>query len=331
MGQAQVPAVPMVELWRGDRVESRHLGHAVVCGPDGAVMQAWGDAEAVIYPRSTCKMLQALPWVESGAAADAGEDLLALACASHQGAALHTARVAAWLKAMGLGEADLRCGAHAPYDRGAAEALIRDGRKPCQLHNNCSGKHAGFLAFARHLRAGPEYVDPNHPVQRAVRDAFEEVTEVASPGHGIDGCSAPNFATTLAGLARAMARFATAAEGQGARAAAMVRLRAAMMAHPELVAGEGRVCTGLMRALAGRGAVKTGAEGVFVAILPGPGLGVAVKIADGAGRAAEAAIAALLVRLGVLEPEAAAPWAAAEQRNCRGLITGRLTLAPGFP
>jgi L-asparaginase II len=322
----------MVELWRAGLVESRHQGHAVICNAGGAVVEAWGDAEAVIYPRSACKMIQALPWVESGAADGLGEDLLALACASHQGAPMHTARVAAWLEAMGLSEADLRCGAHAPYDRDAADSLIREGRQPCQLHNNCSGKHAGFLAYTRHLRAGPEYVDPNHPVQQAVRAAVEELTGVPSPGYGIDGCSAPNFATTLAGLARAMARFAAATEGQGdARERAMVRLRTAMMAHPELVAGEGRACTGLMRAMAGRVAVKTGAEGVFTAILPEARLGVAVKIADGAGRAAEAVIATLLVRLGVLEPAAAAAWAAAEQRNCRGVVTGHLAVAPSFP
>lgn len=324
-------AVEMVELSRGDRVESRHLGHAAVCDGAGHVVAQWGDAGTVIYPRSACKMLQALPWVESGAAAEVGDDLLALACASHQGAAMHTGRVAAWLAAMGLGEADLRCGVHPPNDPAAAAALIRAGRPPCQLHNNCSGKHAGFLAFARHLQAGPEYVLPDHPVQAAVRAAFEEVTGATSPGHGIDGCSAPNFATTVTGLARAMGRFAAARETGGTRARAMVRLREAMMAHPALVAGEGRACTGLMRALAGRGAVKNGAEGVFVAILPGAGLGVALKIADGAGRAAEAAVAALLVRLGVLEPAAAAPWAAAEQRNWRGLATGRLVTAPGFP
>ncbi len=324
-------AADMVDLWRGDRVESRHRGHAVVCDASGGVVAAWGDATATIYPRSSCKMLQALPWVESGAAAGLGDDLLALACASHQGAAMHTRRVAGWLAAMGMSEADLRCGAHPPQDRAAAEALIRAGEPPCQLHNNCSGKHAGFLAFARHLRAGPEYVTPDHPVQRAVRASFEEVTGETSPGHGIDGCSAPNFATSLAGLARAMAGFAAARETGGARARAMVRLRTAMMAHPELVAGEGRACTGLMRALAGRGAVKTGAEGVFVAILPGAGLGVALKIADGAGRAAEAAVAGLLVRLGVLERDAAVPWLAPGQRNWRGMVTGRLALAPGFP
>lgn len=326
-------AVPMVEVWRGGRVESVHAGHAVVVDAAGDVVSAWGRPETVIYPRSACKMIQALPLVESGAAAgrDAGD--LALACASHQGAEMHTARAGRWLADLGLAEADLRCGAHEPADRAARDGLIRAGREPGQLHNNCSGKHAGFLALARHLGAGPEYVDPDHPVQRAVRSAFEEVTGAPSPGHAIDGCSAPNFATTLAGLGRAMARFAAARGDGDARARAMARLVDAMTVHPELVAGEGRACTELMRAAGGRVALKTGAEGVFVAILPGPGLGVALKIADGATRAAEAAVVAILARLGALD--AAHPAARrrldAPQRNWRGLETGIIRAAPGFP
>ncbi len=326
-------AVPMVELWRGGRLESAHAGHAVVCDASGGIVAAWGDPSLQIYPRSSCKMLQALPLVESGAAGGLDAPELALACASHQGAAMHTGRVARWLAALGLGEADLRCGAHEPADRAARDALIRAGREPCQLHNNCSGKHAGFLTLARHLQAGPEYVDPDHPVQRAVRAAFEDMTGAPSPGWGIDGCSAPNFATTLAGLARAMARIAAARADGDARARAAVRLREAMVAHPELVAGEGRACTELMRAMAGRVALKTGAEGVYVAIWPGRGLGLALKIADGATRAAEAAVVALLAHLGALDPAhpAALRRLDAVQRNWRGLETGVLRAAPGFP
>ena len=326
-------AVPMVEVWRGGRVESVHAGHAVVCDARGAVLEAWGDPDKVIWPRSSCKMVQALPLVESGAAEGLDSTLLALACASHQGAAVHTNRVAGWLASLGLDDSALRCGAHIPHDRATAEALIRAGGAPAQLHNNCSGKHAGFVALARRLGAGPEYIDPDHPVQRAVRTAFEEVTGGPSPGWAIDGCSAPNFATTVAGLARAMAAFAAAGAGGGARDTAMVRLRDAMLAHPDLVAGEGRACTGLMRAMAGRAAVKTGAEGVFVAILPEQRLGVAVKIADGAGRAAEVAIAALLARLGALDASmpGAAHWLAPPVDNWRGLRTGHIAPAPGFP
>ncbi len=293
----------LAEIWRGDIVESVHHGHAVICDHTGSIAAAWGNPDQVIYPRSSCKMLQALPLVESGAADRAGltPEHLALACASHDGAAIHTGRVAAWLAAIGLGEGDLRCGPQMPGDRAAHEALIRADRQPCQLHNNCSGKHAGFLTLARHLGAGPDYIDPDHPLQKSIRAAFEEVTGLDSPGHGIDGCSAPNFATTVHGLARAMAAFAAAREGGGKRQAASVRLTRAMIAHPRLVAGERRACTELMQAMDGRAAIKTGAEGVFAAILPDQKLGIALKVSDGATRGSECAITALLVRLGVLD------------------------------
>lgn len=323
----------IAELWRGGRLESQHLGHAVVVDGSGAVAEAWGDPDAVIFPRSSCKMIQALPLLESGAAAAAGltDAQLALACASHSGAEIHTRAVTDWLAAIGRTEADLRCGAHWPGDIPARDALIRARAEPCQIHNNCSGKHTGFLTLARHLGAGPDYVALDHPVQRAVKTAFEEVTGETSPGHGIDGCSAPNFACTLAGLARAMARFA-AAEESGARGRAMVRLREAMAAYPEMVAGEGRACTELMRAMDGV-AVKTGAEAVYVAILPRQRLGIALKIVDGGTRAAELAIAELLIRAGVLDPAhpAARRLRDAVQRNWRGIEVGLFRAAAGFP
>lgn len=327
-------AARMIELWRGGMLESWHSGHAVVCDEMGEIIEAWGDPEAAIFPRSSCKMIQALPLIESGAAAQAGlsDAQLALACASHQGAAIHTTAVAAWLKDLGLSEADLRCGSHWPTDWPARDHLIRTDASPCQLHNNCSGKHAGFLTLARHLGAGPEYVEIDHPVQQAVLAATEEVTGMASPGYGIDGCSAPNHATSLHGLARAMGYFAGATEDGTVRDRAAHRLVRAMASHPELVAGEGRACTGLMRAMEGRVAVKTGAEAVYVAILPDQRRGVAVKIADGGTRAAEAAITALLVRLGALDRghPVVAHYLSGPQRNWRGIVTGEMRLAEGF-
>jgi L-asparaginase II len=323
----------MVQLTRGDRVESVHSGHAVIAHAEGGVVEAWGDAGALIYPRSSCKMIQALPLLESGAGAGLSDAHLALACASHQGAALHTDAVARWLHDLGLGEADLRCGSHWPADLAARDGFVKSDAIPCQIHNNCSGKHAGFLMLNQHLRGGPEYVDPDHPVQRAVRAAFEDVTGEESPGYGIDGCSAPNFATSLGGLARAMAFFAGADPEGDARNRAAVRLTHAMAAHPAMVAGEGRACTELMRAMGGRVTVKTGAEGIFVAIIPEKRLGVALKIVDGATRASEAAITAILVRLGVLDPAHPAARARldAVQRNWRGIETGAIIAAPGFP
>lgn len=328
-------AIPMVELWRGGRLESSHLGHAVICDDTGQIVEAWGNPQTVIFPRSSCKMIQALPLVESGAAAAAGlsEAQVALACASHQGAALHTGMVTHWLADLGLSEADLRCGAHEPNDRDERDRLIRAHEVPCQIHNNCSGKHSGFLTLNQHLHGHADYVEADHPVQRAVKEAFEDVTGESSPGYGIDGCSAPNFATTVHGLARAMAFFAAASEGGNLRARAAHRLAGAMRAYPELVAGEGRACTELMRAMAGRVAIKTGAEGVFVAIVPERRMGIALKIVDGASRASEAVIAALLVRLGVLEAEhpATRKRLGVVQRNWRGFETGIVKLAPRFP
>ena len=327
-------AIPMVELWRGGLLESTHLGHAVICDERGQIVEAWGDPGRVIFPRSSCKMLQALPLLETGAADAHGlsEAHLALACASHQGAALHVEMAGKWLKDLGLGEPDLRCGAHEPLDHAERDRLILQHDKPCQLHNNCSGKHSGFLTVVKHLGVGPEYVELDHPLQKAIKAAFEEVTDETSAGWGIDGCSAPNFATSITGLARSMAHFAAAGEGGGVRQEAMHRLTRAMATYPELVAGEGRACTELMRAMGGRVAIKTGAEAVFVAIIPEKKLGLALKIEDGNSRASEAAVTALLARIGVLDAAhpAAQKRLPAEQRNWRGLRTGELRLSEGF-
>lgn len=324
---------PLAEIWRGPFLESVHKGHAVICDAGGDIVRAWGDPQALIYPRSAAKMIQALPLLTSGAADKYGlsGEQLALACASHTGAAIHTDRVRAWLAQLKLVDDDLRCGRQMPTDAQASRDLIRADAGPCQFHNNCSGKHCGFLTLNAHMQAGPDYELIDHPVQQACLAAFEEVTDQTSPGYGIDGCSVPNFATTMHGLARAMAFFAAAREGEGRMRTAAWRLGAAMMAHPDLVAGEGRACTGLMRAMGGRVAVKTGAEGVFVAILPQQRLGVAVKIADGATRGAECAIAAILVGLGVLEADhpATRQFMTPVLRNWRGIETGAMRPADG--
>lgn len=323
----------MLEIWRGEMLESQHLGHAVICDAAGNLLESWGDPELMIYPRSSCKMLQALPLIESGAAKAHGltSEQLALACASHNGAQIHTSRVTAWLDHLGLDDDAFCCGPQEPSDIPARNGLIRAGEAPCRCHNNCSGKHAGFLTLTQHLGAGPDYVAIDHPVQLAVREAYEEMTGVTSPTYGIDGCSAPNFATSLSGLARAMARMAVGDDGstRGRAAEALVQ---AMMAHPELVAGETRACTELMRAMGGKAAIKTGAEAVFVAILPEQRIGIAVKIVDGGTRAAEAAIAGLLIKCGVLDAAhpTAVKWTQGPIRNWDGLKTGHMQFAPGF-
>jgi L-asparaginase II len=241
---------------------------------------------------------------------------------------VHTDMVAAWLTDLGLDDDALRCGAHYPYHEPTRDRMVCAHDAPCQRHNNCSGKHSGFLTVTRHIGAGPEYVEPDHPVQRMVKSAWEELTDETCPGYGIDGCSAPNFASTVKGFARAMAMFAAATEGADARQTAMVRLREAMMSHPLMVAGEGRSCTRLMEAMGGRAAIKTGAEAVFAAIVPEHRIGIAVKIADGATRASEAVIAHLLARLGLLD--AADPvvtgYTEGPILNRRDIVTGQYRL-----
>lgn len=316
-------AAPFAEVWRGPFLESVHSGHAVICDDSGQIIQSWGDAGAIVLPRSSSKMIQALPLITSGAADKhgLGTEQLALACASHQGAAIHTDRVGSWLETLGMDDHAFRCGPQEPDDLPARNALIRADQSPCQIHNNCSGKHAGFLTLNRHLGGGAEYVDPNHPVQQACLEAFERTTQETSPGYGIDGCSAPNYACSLHGMARAMAHFAAAPDGS-----AEARLHQAMRLHPELVAGETRACTELMRAMEGKVALKTGAEGFFIAILPEQKLGIALKAACGTTRAAECAITALLVQLGVLNPDhpAALKRMNAPIKNRRGIVTGTL-------
>lgn len=316
-------AAPFAEIWRGAFLESVHFGHAVICDDAGQIVNAWGDPDKTILPRSSSKMVQALPLITSGAADNAGltTEHLALACASHQGAAIHTDRVGVWLKTLGLTDDAYRCGPQEPSDKDAREGLIRAHETPCQIHNNCSGKHTGFLTLNQYLGGSSDYIDPTHEIQRACLEAFERTTGETSPGFGIDGCSAPNYACTLHGMARAMAHFAAAPD-----CSAEARLHQAMRLHPELVAGEGRACTELMRAMKGKVALKTGAEGFFIAILPEQKLGIALKAACGTTRAAECAIAALLVKLGVLDAAHPATLKRmnAPIKNWRGIETGTL-------
>lgn len=322
-------AAPFAEIWRGPFLESVHSGHAVVCDDSGQILHAWGDPEAVVLPRSSAKMIQALPLIRSGAADAMGLDPrhLALACASHQAASLHVGIVGSWLDHLGLSDSDFRCGPAEPGDTQARNALIRADEQPCQIHHECSGKHAGFLTVNKHIGGDPDYEKPEHPVQKSCLEALESVTGVTSPGYGIDGCSVPNFATTLHGMARAMAHFAAAPDGS-----AEARLHQAMRLHPELVAGETRACTNLMRAMKGKVALKTGAEGFFIAILPDQKLGIALKAACGTKRAAECAITSILIKLGALDPDhpEALKYRNAPIENRRGIITGHIRPAASF-
>ncbi|MEM7178176.1 MAG: asparaginase [Pseudomonadota bacterium] len=319
----------LAEIWRGPILESVHRGTVVVCRPDGEVVDAWGDPARVILPRSSCKMMQGLPLVESGVAdrAHLTDAHLALACASHQGAEVHTTLARAWLADLGLAEGDLRCGPQIPDDAAARQNLREHGAKADQTHNNCSGKHCGFLTLGQALGAGPEYVEPDHPVQAAAKQAIADLAGEDLSDFAIDGCSAPNYAMSMQGFATALARYAAPDEVfTSTRAHAMRRLREAMAAHPVLVAGEKRACTRLIRSLSGGAVVKTGAEGVFAAILPAQRLGIAVKCDDGSNRGAEAAITALLARYGALDRSAPVytDLADAPLRNRRDIVNGHL-------
>jgi L-asparaginase II len=321
-----MPNPILVEVTRGDIVESVHRGAFAIMDASGALRLALGDIESPVYSRSSLKPMQAMPLVESGAADAFGlsDEEVALACASHSGEPMHTTRIAAWLARIGLGENDLACGAHAARYEPVAEAMIRRGEKPTRLFNNCSGKHTGFLTVARHWDIATKgYERPNHPVQRAVATTLSELCDAGELPFGIDGCAAPNFATSLTQFARAAARMAAPDTLEKQRAMAARRIVAATIAHPELVSGTARVCAILMRACNGRAAVKAGAEGFYAGWIPGAGLGIAVKIDDGAGRAAETVVAALLDTLKLLdESQPAQAILRATVLNTRGDVVG---------
>ena len=324
----------MCEIWRGSYLESVHTGMAVICDKDGEISHQWGDPNALILPRSSAKMMQAIPLIISGAEKkfSIGEDFLALACASHNAAEIHLSRVLGWLSHLGLSETDLRCGPQPSKDPYVKKQMLEKGQSPCQIHNNCSGKHAGFLSVSRHLNAGPEYTDPDHPVQLMVMDVFQELTQNKVDGITIDGCSAPNPAIPLYSLAKAMSWFATAHKRDDQLSKAALKLRNAMVNYPELVAGELRACTNLMKACEKKAILKTGAEGVFVAILPELEKGIALKIFDGGTRASECAIASLLIQLGVLNPNhpTALAYTHAPILNWRKIQTGMMKASNSF-
>ena len=251
---------------------------------------------------------------------------IALACASHSGEERHVALASAMLAKAGRGAAALECGGALAAGEAAARALARSGRAPSALHNNCSGKHAGFVCLACAERLDPKgYVEPCHTVQKAVTEALASMTgtRLGPENRAIDGCSIPTYAIPLRALAQGFARFATGAGLGPERARAAQRIRAAVAANPWAVAGEGRFDTDVMTLLRARVFVKTGAEGVYCAALPELGLGLAVKAEDGGRRAGEIMIAALLARFGGFS-DALAPFVTPTLANWRGVTVGAL-------
>lgn len=292
----------LVEVLRGPVVESAHRGSVHVCDADGHVVLDIGDTDRPVFPRSAVKAIQALPLVESGAA-DAlgfGNRELALACASHSGEPEHVELARSMLARTGLDVAALECGFHWPSNHEATIALARSGASPTALHNNCSGKHAGFLCTCRHVGLScTGYVKADHGFQQMVRETMEAVTAAPHDAarRGTDGCSIPTYAIPLKNLASGFARMATGAGMGPLRAAASRRLLDACMAHPFLVSGTGKADLALMQAAPGRVFVKYGAESVYCAAIPELGLGLALKCDDGFERGVEVMVAAVLARL----------------------------------
>lgn len=328
----------VVEVMRGNLVESRHRGMVVAVDAEGRPVFALGDVEAGVFPRSACKAMQALPLVESGAA-DAygfGAKALALACSSHSGEPEHVALAAEMLAAAGRDVSALECGAHWSSDQPTLIQQVRTLEKPNALYNNCSGKHAGFICACCHSGAEPAgYVGYDHPIQREIRAVVAELTGavLGRDNCGIDGCSIPTYAVPLNRLAQGFARMATGVGLSPTRARASKRLIDACMAEPFYVAGTRRACTRLMKTAPGRIFAKTGAEGVFCAAIPEKGIGIALKCEDGTTRAAEAMVAATLARFFADEPEIHATLMAQANRalrNWNGMHVGEVRVSAAF-
>ena len=334
----------LVDVMRGNAIESTHCGALAVLDADGAVVASLGDIQRPIFPRSAVKVLQALPLVASGASDRLGltDDELAIACASHGGEKIHAQTAARMLAKAGLDANALECGTHWPYLDSAARALAAGGREPSALNNNCSGKHAGFLCLACALHGGkPDlqqyvrgYVGAEHPVMREVTAALQAATghDLANTPRGIDGCSIPTFAIPLRHLALAFARVGTGIGLTAGHADAAKRLRTAVAKAPYLVAGSGRFDTRVMERLGARVFCKVGAEGVYCAALPERGLGVAIKIDDGNNaRAAEVVMAAVIEAFVTLDEGEATfmrSLSDLQMNNWNGIEVGRLIATP---
>jgi len=294
-----------VEVTRGDLVESRHQVSIAVVEAAGRTVAWSGDPGLVAFWRSCAKPFQAVPVLEGGAAAayGVGDDEIALACASHNGEPRHAELARQLLAKAGAAVDDLVCGPHSSLSDAVAKAMAERGERPTRAHNNCSGKHAAMIAVGRHGGAGSAgYHRPEHRVQRRCLREVAAWTGIAEAGipHGTDGCGVPSFALPLAAMALAYARLAAVAAGDpvpavpSASADAMRRIVAAICAHPFLLAGTGRLDTVLLERSKGRVIAKIGAEGVYCAAIPDLRIGLALKVEDGAPRALQPALLALL-------------------------------------
>jgi L-asparaginase II len=337
----------LVEVLRGGFVESLHRGALAVVDADGALRLSVGDTDRPVFPRSACKGLQALPLVASGAADALGLDdaELALACASHGGEARHVATAAAMLAKAGLDASALECGTHWPREEPVLRALVQSGGQAGPLHNNCSGKHAGFVCLgclmARRQGRDPRefvagYVRAEHPVMREITAALVATTglDPRNAPVGTDGCSIPTWGIALRSLALGFARFGTGVGLSEGDARAARRLRRAVAAEPFMVSGTGRFDNRMMSLFGERVFCKVGAEGVYAVALPDQGLGVAIKIDDGnTARAAEvvcAAVIAAFLPTSDAERVALAPLCRPGLHNWNGQAVGSLRPSAGL-
>lgn len=323
------PLVPLIETSRGGTPECQHYGAIAVADAQGRVLAHAGDPQWLTFTRSTLKALQALPFMEAGGPTRLGfgSRALALMCASHNGEPMHVREVEGMLEKAGLDYRRLQCGCHVPMFVEFAVAPAPAPGEFDQRHHNCSGKHAGFLAWCV-LHGAPldSYLDPGHPLQQAIRQAVARAVGL-DPEHlrmGIDGCSAPNYAMPLASLARGYARLALGG-ADPEFGASFAALGAAMTQHPELVSGTRRNDLDFMRAGRGDWVTKVGADGVQVVASRSRGQALALKIADGSKAALHAATVAALDQLGWLDAaqrEALDPWRAATIYSVRGAPVG---------
>jgi L-asparaginase II len=328
----------LVEVTRGDRVESSHYGNIAVADPQGNLVARLGNPELWVCLRSMAKPIQALPVITTGAvqAFGFGQEELALFSGSLNGQDFQVAIVEKVLARLGLTAANLQCGVHAPSHRPTAQALAKAGQFPSTVHNNCAGKHAAMLALCVHQNwPVADYLDTQHPVQQLIVQTVAEVTEVPVQQItvAIDGCGAPVFYVPLGRIAMAYAKFAAAAQGTlpaGPLTGAMATLARACLAHPRFIAGDGRLCTDIMQALPGRVVAKTGAEGGYALALTDAGLGAAIKVSDGHARGLNPTAVETLAQLNVFTPEAATALAAYHRpviKNHRKEIVGQVQAA----
>src|SRR5918998_1918045 len=258
----------LVEVTRGDRVESVHRGSVVIAGPDGELIAAAGDPDQFIFLRSSAKPFQLAPFVASGRFDEygLGPEALAIMAASHNGEDRHVRLIQEILRRAGLTSAVLQNQIHAPFDSETSQRLVRDGEKPTVLRGNCSGKHAGMVLFAK-ASGWPiaTYWHPDHPVQRLALETVSALSDVPieEVATAVDGCGVVCFGLPLRGLATAFARLADpSAVADPPLRSALTRIRDAMIAYPELVAGERRRSdTELMRAARGRRRRRPGGSG----------------------------------------------------------------------